>query len=223
MYLENIDFFVVENGSDNSDKIKEYFLSQKSKLKGYIQFEKNITTNALFIFVKDYYDLLMTYDIFTLTDSDLYIIDAKKTWDEILKNLQRPSAIYSGCDRFLDNHFTVPNRIVGIDKFKEVMSRKKGNLEYKRGTGIGIHMMTMKVDKIKKLFDIRPFKDGTISKEVKKKGIWFLTTENIAYNMSWDHFNTMDDYDTAKRKRAEKTNTNKWWISEEICNYVKII
>ena len=60
------DFFVVENHSENSHLIKEYFSNQK--LVGYIQFEKNARANALNVFVRDYYDLLSKYDFITYTN-----------------------------------------------------------------------------------------------------------------------------------------------------------
>lgn len=48
LYNDNIDYFVVENKSTNSQQIQEYF--NKQNLKGYIQFEQNITYKAMEIF-----------------------------------------------------------------------------------------------------------------------------------------------------------------------------
>ena len=41
----NVDYFIIENKSDNSSKIQEYFFTKN--LKGYIQFEENISNNAM--------------------------------------------------------------------------------------------------------------------------------------------------------------------------------
>ena len=71
-YVEGIDFFVVENGSRNSKEIEQYF--QTKNLKGYIQFEKNISGNAMNIFLKDYMDLLKGYDDITITDGDFFVL-----------------------------------------------------------------------------------------------------------------------------------------------------
>ena len=71
MYLDSIDYFIIENKSDKSNEIRNFFESKK--LKGYIQFQKNIAANAVNIFIKDFYNLLMEYDVITITDGDLYV------------------------------------------------------------------------------------------------------------------------------------------------------
>ena len=45
MQTEGVDYYVVENPSPYSDSIREYFMTKN--LKGYIQFEENIGSNAM--------------------------------------------------------------------------------------------------------------------------------------------------------------------------------
>jgi phosphosulfolactate synthase (CoM biosynthesis protein A) len=79
----NIDYFIIENKSDNSSKIQEYFFTKN--LKGYIQFEENISNNAIEIFLKDYKELLLEYDYITITDGDIEIKDINSTFKELIK------------------------------------------------------------------------------------------------------------------------------------------
>src|SRR5271157_5185698 len=118
MYLDTIDYFVVENKSDFSGDIEKYFSTKK--LKGYIQFERNIAGNALSIFVKDFYDLLREYDIITMTDGDIYVADIKDTFDEIIKNLDYPKAVVSSITLYGWNSFELPpkRRIAGLENFR---------------------------------------------------------------------------------------------------------
>ena len=76
----NVDYFIIENKSKNSNKIQEYFSTKT--LKGYIQFEKNISNNAIEIFLNDYKELLLEYDYITITDGDLEIKDIYSTFKE---------------------------------------------------------------------------------------------------------------------------------------------
>ena len=56
LYNKNIDFFIIENYSDNSEKIKEFFIDKN--IIGYIQFEKNISHKAVSTFITDYENIL---------------------------------------------------------------------------------------------------------------------------------------------------------------------
>ena len=100
LYLDTIDYFVVENKSEFSDEIEKYFSTKR--LKGYIQFEKNIASNAMTIFVRDFFKFLSEYDIITLTDGDLYFYDIKSTLDEIISNLDYPKALVSSAALGID-------------------------------------------------------------------------------------------------------------------------
>ena len=66
LQIDNVDFFVIENKSENSDLISTYFKTKP--LTGYLQFNSNISNNAVTIFLKDFRSLLEQYDYITITD-----------------------------------------------------------------------------------------------------------------------------------------------------------
>ena len=80
MYIDEVDFFIVENNSENSKDIGEYFKSKN--IKGHIRSDENISSTLLDAFIKDYIDLILEYDYFTITDGDLYVYDPVTTFNE---------------------------------------------------------------------------------------------------------------------------------------------
>ena len=102
-YLSNIDYFIVENKSNNSGEIKNYFIEQKKfrdNIVGYIQFEKNIVSNAINIFIKKYSDFLRQYEYITFTDGDYYIYDMEATNEEMLSAFNDPRCGISSVDLY---------------------------------------------------------------------------------------------------------------------------
>ena len=88
IYSPNVDYFVLENKSKNSELISEYFLNKP--LKGYLQFEENIADNAMKVFLAENEPLLRQYKYVTLSDCDLYVENIESTWQEIRKILEMP-------------------------------------------------------------------------------------------------------------------------------------
>lgn len=215
MYLDNIDFFVIENPSENSEKIKEFFLTKK--LKGYIQFEKNIAANAVNIFIRDFYSLLEQYDIITITDGDLYLADARDCFKEIIDNLNYPNVIISSANLFKENYYNLKNPIIGIDNY--IKKYKDSQIESKPTyANTANNLITLKKENLSILKNIY-YLDSNISRKVNslnKK--WASTTKNIVYHLTWDLYSQNTEYYKWKLKVFPYI----WKIVEE-SKYIKII
>jgi hypothetical protein len=79
---ESADVFVVENKSENSVELENYFSTKN--LVGYIQFETNIANSAVTTFIRDFWDLICNYEYVTITDGDLFIADVNETFKEVI-------------------------------------------------------------------------------------------------------------------------------------------
>jgi hypothetical protein len=207
LYNNDIDFFIIENYSDNSEKIEEYFLGKN--IIGYLQFEKNISNNAVSKFITDYESLLRKYDYVTFSDCDLTVEDSKETFNEIIKNLSFEDVMISCVDLTMINLPNVP----GSDSW--VPSPINVTSEYIEGLS-GVHMLTIKNESLDLIKNIK-FLDSVLKNKVygsKKK--WVKTLKNKAYHLTWDLYFEGSDYYNFKL-----TNTD-IWNHENICNY-KII
>ena len=186
---KNADFFIVENFSENSNEISKYFF--KKNLKGYIQFEENAAANAINVFIKNYYTLLEKYDFITFTDGDIICYDINDTFREILKNLNQDNAVISSCDLWLGNLYT--NKIKqGLDDYYKIMPTI---IETKYDKGhTGNTLVTLKNEYLYLLKDIH-YTDTLINQKIKTvKGIWYKTTKNLAYHLTWDLYVDGNEY-----------------------------
>jgi hypothetical protein len=217
MYVEGIDFFIVENYSSSSNEIKNFFISKKNILKGYIQFEENIAANAINIFIRDFYLLLKEYEYITITDGDLYLYDAASFFEEILHNLKFPNAMISSGDLFRENNYILPKPIVGIDNY--IQKCKLRNFPYKPIIqNTANNLLTFRstdLDYIKNLHYI----DTNIYKKVKELNrLWVHTNKNIAYHLTWDLYREGEKYYAWKKAVIKKI----WQITKE-SKYTKIV
>lgn len=229
IYLDEIDYFVIENNSKYSEQIKEYFLTKK--LVGYIQFEKNIIGTAIDIFLKDYIDFINQYDIITFTDCDVFVVDARDMFNEIIENLNVPNVVISAGRIWPDNfiaRFTKHNqylidkiedknnKIIGVDNFKEKMkNRKEVHGMIKDETGI--QLATIKKENMNMITEVH-FHDHRIKKILRKNNkLWVSTQKNYVYHMSWDM--GFNEYGETKKNAYGKHR----WDEMEPCNYIKII
>lgn len=208
LYREETDYFIVENYSENSDKIKEFFLTKK--IKGYIQFEKNISNNAFGIFLMNYYDTLKDYEYITLSDCDLLIEDKNAFFSEIFKNLDFENVLISCADFSMKNLPDVPGSENWI--FPSI-----DNGEYLEGF-TGIWLLTFKNNNLPFFYNVKSH-DGSWQHKTKlldKK--WVKTRVNKAYHLTWDLYYHENEYYNFKKK-----NTLKLWNHSKVCDYIEII
>jgi hypothetical protein len=199
----DVDYFIVENKSNNSEQIEKYFSTKK--LKGYIQFQKNISNNAIQTFLADYKNLLLDYDYITITDGDLKVEDATSTFEELIKNLNIEEKIgrsvgVSCVDLELSNF---PHHVPGSEKWLPYYNCKETE-EYIECPS-GIHLMTIKIENIDFLYQKWGFRDITIKDYVYSKGYKWVTTKiNKAYHLTWDLYYEGNPYYDDKMKQLRR-------------------
>lgn len=175
----NIDFFVLENKSKNSDKIESFFKSQN--IKGYVQFERNISNNAIPIYFRDFKYLFNDYDYITFTDCDLEVNNSNDTFSEIIKNLNIEGVGMSCVDLSMENF---PYFIPGSDKW--IPNPIKTTEEY-IVCPTGGHLMTLKKYNFDVFFNADPFIDVALRKHINSKNLlWVKTKVNKAVHLTWD-------------------------------------
>jgi hypothetical protein len=213
-YNENVDFFIVENCSKNSDEIEKYFLTKK--LVGYIRFDKNIAANAFNIFLKDYYEFINDYDIITFTDGDLYVYNYNSLFEELINNLNNDNVIISSANLYRLNYYNLLNKEIGVDKYIEFMK----NREVENGyiiSNTANNFITLKRENIYLLKDIN-FIDSNIRNKIKEiNKLWVSTKNNILYHLTWDLYVDGNEYYEFKK------NNKLIWRITEYSNYKKII
>lgn len=218
MYLDSIDFFVIENKSENSGEIEEYF--KDKKLKGYIQFDENIAFNAISIFMKDFLPLLKTYDYITFTDGDLYVYDIKDTFEELIKALEAPNTVISSSGQWQGNKHTNKegDRFIGThyyDDFMEKRSDIEHGYTFKHGAG---HLLTIKKENLK-YFLVPTFVDSKIAGVVYGDGKkWTRTSKNLLYHLTWDLYIDGNPYYEWKKSVYPQV-----WTEVKTSKYRKII
>ena len=205
----NVDYFIIENKSDNSSKIQEYFFTKN--LKGYIQFEENISNNAIKIFLEDYKELLLEYDYITITDGDLEIKDINSTFKELVKNLDLEGVGVSCVDLSLDNFpYHIPNSTSWL------ISNPIITDEYIISP-TGIHLMTLKRENLELLYNVK-FIDINLYHHFLSYNLkWVKTKLNKAYHLTWDLYTEDNPYYQFKVQ-----NINHIWNHDKTSNYIKI-
>ena len=205
----NIDYFIIENKSDNSSKIQEYFFTKN--LKGYIQFEENISNNAIEIFLKDYKELLLEYDYITITDGDIEIKDINSTFKELIKNLDLEGVGVSCVDLSLDNFpYHIPNSTSWL------ISNPIITDEYIISP-TGVHLMTLKKENLELLYDIKFVDINLYHRFLSHNLKWVKTKLNKAYHLTWDLYTEDNPYYQFKVQ-----NINHIWNHDKTSNYIKI-
>jgi hypothetical protein len=221
MYCDDIDYFVVENISNYSEEIKNYFLDKKktcNSIVGYIQFQKNISGNAINVFIRKYGDFLRKYEYITFTDGDYYVYDIKSTIQEILLAFNHPDCAISSADLYQGNQLNNPNKMVGTQYYDEFMKSRSG-LTLNNIIGIGIpSLMTLQKKDLYILESIYYY-DGNIRNKVRDVGKqWYITTKNLTYCLTCDISYAGHPYFDWKRSVGYAI----WQITEE-ANYIEII
>ena len=205
LYDDNIDFFIIENHSINSKLISEFFLEQK--LKGYIQFEKNITNKAVSIFIKEYLETLKQYEYITISDCDLTVLNSKDTFDEIKKNLELEDVAVCCVDLDMCNLPNIPNNEHWVPTTRRITD------EYIDGDS-GVHLMTIKKENLN-LLEVENFIDFELRARtfsINKK--WVRTLKNKAYHLTWDLYFTGNEYFEYKKSKYHEL-----WSHNRTCEY----
>jgi hypothetical protein len=210
LYSTSIDFFVLENKSIHSDKIEDYFKGKD--LKGYIQFNKNISNNAPPIFFNDYKKLVEEYDYITFTDCDIEVKSSEETFTEIIKNLNLPNVVVSCVDLSMDN---LPTNISGAEGWIPPSTLETDEYIV---CPTGGHLMTIKRADLSLYTNTKSFKDETILQKVKDASMLWVKTKVVkAKHLTWDLYKDEDEY------YRFKVDNPGIWSHGEYCDYKKII
>lgn len=221
MYCEDIDFFIIENKSNFSEQIKEFFLSEKQSkdnIVRYIQFEKNISSNAINIFLKKYGDFLRKYEYITITDGDYYIHDMKATMKEIMTAFNNSDCAISSVDIYQGNHTKNPNRLIGTQYYDDFMKQRE-NINPENIIGIGVPSLMTLHKKDLGILETIYYYDGNIRNKVTQVGkAWYITVKNQSYHLTNDLCYPGNEYMDWKISIGQAI----WHITEE-SNYITII
>lgn len=180
---ENVDYFVVENPSENSAEIFNYF--KNKNLIGYIKFQQNFAANAINTFIKDYRDLLLKYDYITITDGDIYVFDIKETFREIKLALEEPNCVISTANLYLGNNYDNQIRVIGVDKYVELMKINTNKFGSVLGN-TGNFLLTIKKENIGFIENIHFIDTNLKSRLDLNKKEWYKTNKNLVYHLTWD-------------------------------------
>ena len=170
LHLPDIDYYVIENKSVNSTAIEAYFKTKN--IKRYIQFETNISNSALRVFFNDYTNELLHYDYITVTDCDLYLTDARSTFEELKKNLDFLNVGMSCVDLSMENY---PYKIAqGQNWIPEPTIITDDYLVCPTGG----HLMTLKQNNAHIFYNQDPFIDGGLLQSTINAGLIWVKTKN---------------------------------------------
>jgi hypothetical protein len=210
---ENADVFVVENKSENSVELENYFSTKD--LVGYIQFENNIANSAVTIFIRDFWDLIMQYEYVTITDGDLLIHNINETFKEVIDAFKNPEIIVSSVDLWQGNNYLNEVRLSQKEYLEDCLlnQREFGSIEGITGAFL-ITVQNKHLDAIRGYL----FVDNHLANKVNNmQGRWFKTNKNLAYHLTWDLYYDGNEYFEWKKQVFDKI-----WFTEKHSNY-KII
>lgn len=210
IYMDNKDYFIVENISPNSPIIEEYF--KKQRIAGYIQFEKNIGDNAVKIFLHDFQLFVKQYPYVTFSDGDILLQDATKTFQEIWQILQHPGIGVCTVDLKMDNF---PHQIAKpSDWLPSPVSVGADYIECQTGA----HLMTLNRSNLDILFNAPKAIDNCFRMACASKRLkWVKTKVNKAYHLTWDYYVKGHPYYEFRKNNPNIFN------QKNICNYRKIV
>lgn len=210
IYMDEVDYFIVENRSEYSKQIEDFFAGKR--LAGYIQFQENIADNAVKIFLKDYRDFIKQYEYITFSDGDLLIDDIRHTFAEMGGILQRDDIGVVTVDLKMDNFphhlakpsdwLPAPTRIADI--YVECLT--------------GAHLMTLRRENMDIMFNVNRAIDNDFRMACASKGLkWVKTKISKAYHLTWDYYRAGHPY-----YEFRKNNPN-IFKQTKTCNYKTIV
>jgi hypothetical protein len=205
----NFDFFIIENFSNNSHEIEKYF--KKQKILRYVQFEKNITNNAVNIIKNDFKKLLDSYEYLTFSDCDLFSENSSILFEEIYKILEFDNIGVCCSSLSLDNLPKIP----GANSWQPIPTEIN---DHYIDVNTGIHFMTIKSHNYKLLTGVN-FLDSKMANHIRSNKLkWVATKFNKVIHLTWDLYKEDNEYFIFK-----KNNNHTLWNHSNKCNYRIIV
>jgi hypothetical protein len=207
------DFFIIENQSVNSPAIKDFFMAEGDWIIGYYQFKENITNNALSIFLEQNKKLLQQYEYITISDCDLYVEDARATFEEIFKNLYFKDVIFSCVDLSEKNR---PPKNIWRTSNKRPIAVNEHYIQ----ANTGAWLMSILNQNIDWLYGFKYFIDSKLHRRVQDRGKkWVKTLNNKADHLTWELCTEGSAYIDFKNEMGRKA----MWRHDRRCDYLKLI
>lgn len=205
------DIFIVENQSENSDLILDYF--KDKKYIGYIQFHENVANSAMNIFIADYWELIQQYEYVTFTDGDLYVQDVKAMFDEIFDAFKNPEVAISSADLWQGNNYLNLERL-GLEMFIKESEYNESSFGSIQGH-TGNFFITVKHQDIALLKQCKLYLDSFLAETVNSMNKkWFKTNKNKVYHLTWDLYFNGNPYYEFKKQVFDKI-----WFKEHFSEY----
>jgi len=191
VHNEKFDYFIVENKSENSDKIRDYFLQKKqshSNLVGYIQFVENISATALDCFLEDFDSLIKKYKYLTITDGDFFVYDINDAMEELRKAFHDPRCFVSSIGLYMKNNYTNnSSRLIGTEHYITDQSARARRTPHSYQVQMTSNcFVTFKTDNLEFLKKIHYIDTKIYSTVGQLGGLWFKCLKNQAYHLTWD-------------------------------------
>ena len=219
------DYFIVENGSKNSESIANYFKDlhkTNSNIKGYIQYTDNLAASALDYFLEDFHGVLSEYDFITITDGDFYVHDVIDMMCEVRSAFTYTDCCVSSVKLYMGNDYSRPmngfERVIGTDIYDEI---QKGRMHQTYNPQPGftsncfITFQPAFLDELKKIHYIDT-SIYNITVGLCKR--WYVTEKHDAYHLTWDLYTDGHPYYEWK-----KDVINHIWDIKPRVEYKKII
>ena len=205
------DIFIVENQSENSTLIADYF-EDKNHI-GYIQFHENVANSSMSIFIADYWILIEQYEYVTFTDGDLFVYDSKAMFDEIFDAFKDPQVIVSSADLWQGNNYQNAVRLNTDDFLQEMSSNQSGFGSVQGHTGnffITVKHQDINIFRLNKLY-LDSFLAETVNGLNRS---WYKVNRNKVYHLTWDLYVEGNPYFEFKKEVF-----NKIWFKEHHSGY----
>ena len=205
------DIFIVENQSENSNLILDYFKDKKHI--GYIQFHENVANSAMNIFIADYWELIQQYEYVTFTDGDLYVQDVKAMFDEIFDAFKNPEVIISSAELWQGNNYTNSVRL-GLESFVNESKCNKALFGSVQGH-TGNFFITVKHQDINLFRLNKLYLDSFLAQTVNGLNrSWYKVNRNKVYHLTWDLYVEGNPYFEFKKQVF-----NTIWFKEHHSGY----
>jgi hypothetical protein len=205
------DIFVVENKSENSNLIADYFKDQNHI--GYIQFHENVANSSMNIFIEDFWDLITQYEYITFTDGDLCVYDVKSMFEEIFDAFKNSQVVISSADLWQGNNYQNEERL-GFDGFLQEMACNQTEFGSIQGH-TGNFFVTIKNQDIGIVKQGGLYLDSYLAEAVNSMNrSWFKTNKNKVYHLTWDLYFDGNLYFEFKKQVFDKI-----WFREHKSGY----
>ncbi len=208
------DIFIVENQSENSRAIADYF--EDKNIFGYIQFHENVANSAISIFITDFWDLISQYEYITFTDGDLYVYDSNAMFDEIFDAFKDPYTIISSADLWQGNNYQNKERF-GLEKFIKESSFNNDVFGSIQGH-TGNFFITVKHQDIEFLQKNEIYLDSFLAETINSMNrSWYKVNKNKVYHLTWDLYVDGNPYYEYKKQVFDKI-----WFKKYHSGYDKL-